>query len=101
MDIIPYSALFAFFGGIMFAAVLARFMPHSRIPKVGTVWTIKLMALTAFLFWSTWIIPQVVLLYIMARPLTVTLLLTLIFALFMLGAVIATYIVGKRGHFDA
>lgn len=100
MDILPFAALMALFGGLLFGVVIAKTLPYLGIPKIGTALTMKAGVLIAFLFWSTWIMPQVVLLAILSRPLTITLILTGIFIIHVAGVVVSTYLIGKRGHYD-
>ncbi len=100
MDILPYAAALAVFGGILFGIVIATILPYIGVPRVGTALTVKTGVTISTLFWSTWIIPQVILLVVLARPLTITLILTMIYLLYIAGVMLSTYIMGKRGHWD-
>jgi hypothetical protein len=90
------AAVFVLGGGIMFALALDNLIPFFGVAKIPIRSALVMMSSIASLFWSTWLFPMGVLLLLLGRPLFIVGLLTVLFVIFLLSALITTYLIGKR-----
>ena len=90
------SAALSFLGGIVFALSSELLVPSFDIPRLTIRKTVVAIVSVAALFWSTWMIPQVILLASTNRPAWVIILLTGMFFFYIVGLVVTTWALGKR-----
>lgn len=93
LDFYIASAGLSIFGGVLHAISVEWLLPPFRLTtKDQAIGSLSL----ALLFWSTWMLPQAVLLASTNRPLFVIAVLTVMFLFYLLGVGLATLLLGVR-----
>lgn len=95
IELMTLASFVAFIGGTIFGVVSEAALPFFNIPAVPIRPTMLVLTVVSLMFWTTWILPLAVLLLILAQPITITILLTIVFAFWIAGVLISTFILGK------
>ena len=95
LDLYVQSALLSAIGGGIFSVCANILLPFFDIPRIAIRETMIFMSTLAIIFWTTWMMPQVVLLTLRGLDLTIILILTAMFMAFLLGMLSTTLVIGR------